>query len=202
MLGLQEIFTLIYRERLWGEDETVSGSGARIEEARGLIMILPQLLQVLDAHSLLDIPCGDFNWMQYVELEDIDYHGADIVPELVQQNQARYGGPGLNFSHLDLTHDPLPAADLLLVRNCFTHLSFVQIQRCLKNIRRSDFQYLLMTTYPHQPSNQDIQSGFWRPLNLSIAPFKLPPPLKLIPESAEGCFLGLWQMEQLKKPPN
>ncbi|PIQ28854.1 hypothetical protein COW36_09615 [bacterium (Candidatus Blackallbacteria) CG17_big_fil_post_rev_8_21_14_2_50_48_46] len=196
MLGLQEIFTHIYKEKLWGEDETLSGSGSRLSEAGGLVKILPQLMEILEIHSLLDLPCGDFNWMQYVDLKGIDYIGADIVPELIAQNQARYQQENIHFQVLDLTHEELPKADLLLVRNCFTHLSFLQIQRCLKNIHRHAFEYLLITTYPELTENTDIQSGLWRPLNMCLAPFKLDPPLKLIPESARGSYLGLWKMAQ------
>lgn len=198
MLGLQETFRHIYLNKVWGDDETVSGSGSRVEEARGLIMILPQLLEVLEAHSILDIPCGDFNWMQYVDLNGLKYHGGDIVPEMVAHNQERFGSSEVSFSHLDLTHDTLPPADIVMVRNCFTHLSFIQIQRCLNNLKNHDSQYLLMTTYTDLPSNQDIHSGLWRPLNLCEAPFNLPPPLKLIPEYAPGCSLGLWPTKDFK----
>jgi len=199
MLGLQETFRHIYLNRVWGDDETLSGSGSRVEEARGLIMILPQLIELLEAKSILDIPCGDFNWMQYADLEGIKYHGADIVPELIQHNQERFGGPEITFSHQDLTHDTLPEADIVLIRNCFTHLSFLQIQRCLNNLKKHQSQYLLMSTYHDLPANQDIHSGLWRPINLCVPPFNLPEPLKLIPESAEGCSLGLWKTQDLRK---
>jgi hypothetical protein len=39
---------------------------------------------------LLDIPCGDFNWMKLLNL-GVDYIGADIVGELIAENRRRFG---------------------------------------------------------------------------------------------------------------
>lgn len=192
MLSLKEIFSHIYHQRLWGSEETVSGLGARLQETRALIQILPELMKILEVRSLLDIPCGDFNWMKEVDLRGIDYHGADIVPELVAVNQARYGRPGVQFYTLDLTHDDLPVCDLVLVRHCFVHLSYRQIFRCLKNLIRHPFHYVLLSTDTQVENNEDLASGLYRPLNLCRPPFNLPEPLKAIPEWNPGNVLGLW----------
>ena len=192
MLSLREIFSHIYHHQLWGPGETVSGSGARLEEARALIHILPELMRLLELHSLLDAGCGDFNWMRHVPLANYDYCGVDLVPELIAANQAHYSRPGLRFAVADLARDPLPAADLVLLRNVMTHLSFRQGLRCLANLRHQPCAYLLASHYPELSENHDLASGLWHPLNLTLAPFHLPPPLKAFPEAAPGCVLGLW----------
>lgn len=198
LLSLKNTFRLIYEQKLWGDDETLSGACARLEEAQALIHLLPRLMQILDVHSLLDVGCGDFNWMQYVNLDGLSYHGIDLVDEVIASNQQRFQGPGLAFSVSDLTHDDLPAAELILIRDVWTHLSFVQIHRCMKNLLRHDFSYLLTTTYAEQPGNRDIESGLWRSLNLQVAPFDWPAPLKLLPEYAPGKSLGLWSLADLR----
>ena len=136
--------------------------------------------------------------MQYVDLEGVQYHGGDIVTELVAENQARFSGPQLHFSALDLTRSDLPAADLLLVRDCFVFLSHIQIWRCLKNMMRHSFQYALLSTHSEISINQPSESGLWRPVNLQREPFSLPAPGKLFPEAAQGKSLGLWSFEELK----
>jgi hypothetical protein len=97
-----------------------------------------------------------------------------------------------------------PAADLLLCRDCLVHLSFADIDKALRNIRRSSLAYLLTTTFPAESVNADIVTGDWRPLNLQAAPFNLPTPVELINEGCtegDGAFadksLGLWRIRDL-----
>jgi hypothetical protein len=52
---------------------------------------LPALLAELRVESMLDLPCGDFNWMKQVELPVSRYIGADIVEPLIAKNQGQYG---------------------------------------------------------------------------------------------------------------
>lgn len=37
------------------------------------------MLKKYSIKSILDIPCGDFSWMKKIELDGIEYIGADIV---------------------------------------------------------------------------------------------------------------------------
>ena len=77
---------------------------------------LPALLRDVGAESLLDAPCGDFNWMRYTELGSVKYIGADVVPSLITRNEERYGRDDRKFMVLDITKnrssdsrcDPLP----------------------------------------------------------------------------------------------
>lgn len=203
-MSLKEIFTLIYQQNLWQSEETASGKESTLEHTEVLLHILPQVFDLLEVKSILDIPCGDFYWMQYMPLDGIQYHGADLVSELVQKNQATFGSADCHFSELDLTHDDLPEADVLLVRDCFPFLSLLQIHRCLKNISRHSFKYILMTSHSNQLmksqtglKNADTTTGTWRWINLELPPFNLPPPLKLLPEVPAEKSLGIWQMQDL-----
>jgi hypothetical protein len=154
---------------------------------------------------VLDLPCGDFNWMRLVDLNGIDYLGADIVEALIAQNQNRYGHfPNVRFKVLDLLADPLPRMDLVLVRDCLVHFSNQNIQKALENIKRSGSTYLLTTTFTQLIRNKDIITGEWRPVNLQSAPFLLPPPMLLIEEQMETSdeillskALGLWRVADL-----
>ena len=93
---------------------------------------------------------------------------------------------------------------MLLVRDCFIHLSFEMIDAALANIKRSSIRYLLATTYPFKLRNWDIQTGGFCPINLNKPPFILPPPLQSIREDgvdAKGTdydrYLGLWRLGDL-----
>ncbi len=202
---LADVFGRIYHANHWGAAASVSGEGAEAAQTAQLEALLPLLLRTLGATTLLDAPCGDYGWMQRVELPGVDYIGADIVPELVAANQQRYGRAHRRFVCLDLAADPLPQADVLLCRDLLVHLSFVDIQRVLRNVRRSGIPYLLTTTFPAEPFNVDIASGDWRPLNLERSPFALGLPQAFLHEGCTeggGRFadkgLGLWRVDALR----
>uniref|UniRef100_UPI002157A42F class I SAM-dependent methyltransferase n=2 Tax=Pseudomonadota TaxID=1224 RepID=UPI002157A42F len=82
---------------------------------------LPHLLREFNIRSVLDIPCGDFNWMRHVDLGGVHYIGADIVPELVEHNRRTYRGPRIQFEHLDVIASPLPKVDAVLCRDGLVH---------------------------------------------------------------------------------
>src|SRR4051812_10120929 len=75
LMSTRGVFTEIYRRQLWGSGETVSGYGSTIAGTEPLRTALPLLLRKLGVRTLIDIPCGDFNWMRKVELEVDEYIG-------------------------------------------------------------------------------------------------------------------------------
>ena len=174
------IFRRIYRRNAWGDSESKSGPGSSAFRTRPLRPQITQLVRDLEVRSLLDIPCGDFNWMRLTELPGVDYLGADIVAELVERNRSLHGGPGRRFVRLDMRRDPLPRADLVLCRDGLVHLSFADIGRALERIRESGSTYLLATTFTDHGSNRDIATGAWRPLNLEIPPLCFPPAQRVL----------------------
>ena len=197
-----DAFRTIYASNLWGASER-SGAGASIDQARAVLAHLSTLIAQLEIQTLLDVPCGDFAWMQHLRA-GVRYIGGDVLPELAAANQRQWGGPGREFAAIDLLKDDLPPADLLLCRDCLVHLSFDDIAAALRNIRRSPCRWLLTTTFPQTAANEDILTGDWRPLNLQAAPFLLPAPHLLLNEECtegDGMFadksLGLWRVADL-----
>lgn len=204
-LDLAARFDLIHRTNLWGAEQSTSGLGSELAATATLRHELSRLLRDLDVKTLLDLPCGDFTWMSHADLAGIRYVGADIVPAIIAANTAGHAIDGwVDFRRLDLVADPLPAADLILCRDCLVHLSFAHIQRAISNMRRSGSQWLLTTTFLDIADNRDIEDGDWRALNLRHAPFFFPEPRSIIIEGcteAEGDYadkaLGLWRLAEL-----
>ncbi|HEX3534369.1 MAG TPA: class I SAM-dependent methyltransferase [Gemmatimonadaceae bacterium] len=184
-LGLKERFERIYSTNLWSDPESRSGVGSAVDSTRALRAELPGVLRTLNARVLLDVPCGDFTWMQHVDLKGIDYIGGDIVPAIVEQNQRLHAGKGRRFALVDLTRDKLPDADVLLCRDCLVHLSYANIRAVLSNIARSNIRYVLMTSFPGRGGNRDVQDGDWRTLDFQAPPFSFPDPLLTIVEQCE-----------------
>ena len=132
----EERFQHIYKSNHWSEAESVSGPGSTLEETEPLRRELPSLLRELGATSMLDLPCGDFHWMQHTNLAGIDYIGGDLVGSLIDRNQAKHACDGVEFRKIDLVNDTLPAVDVILCRDCLVHLSFADAQVALANVAR------------------------------------------------------------------
>ena len=200
----EDRFRHIYETNHWNDTESVSGPGSTLEETEPIRRALPAMLAELGAASLLDLPCGDFHWMQHTDLSGIDYIGGDLVGELIERNRAQHARDGVAFRKLDLVHDTLPAVDAVLCRDCLVHLSFADAQAALANIARSGAKWLLTTSFPGVTRNDDIVTGQWRPINLMLSPFNLPESKKVITENCtETEFadktLSLWAVESLKQ---
>lgn len=72
---LNTVFTAIYRTNRWGSEETRSGTGSERARTRRVAAELGRLIRDLGIRSVLDIPCGDFNWMQDVRLDGVEVLG-------------------------------------------------------------------------------------------------------------------------------
>jgi SAM-dependent methyltransferase len=198
----ESIFAEIAGANGWRGITSPSGRGADPDQTRILIAELSALLRRRKISSLLDVPCGAFSWMGLVDLTGVEYVGLDIVKELVERNRM-YESDRVTFRQANLLAEPLPAADLILCRDCFVHFCYGDIRRALENMYASRSRYLLTTTFPMR-RNHDIWTGDWRPLNLEAEPFDFPRPLELIIEGcteSQGEFadksLGLWRIDDL-----
>src|SRR6266700_236654 len=199
----EKIFTRIYARNSWRDAESRSGPGSTIARTDLLRSRLSDMVRELQVRSLLDVPCGDFNWMRLTELPGVDYIGADVVLELVRASALHYGIPGRSFVHLDMLSGALPKMDLILCRDGLVHFSFPDIVGALRAIKESRSTYLLVTTFPACTKNVDVPTGDWRPLNLELSPFCFPPALRLIPDGPrpDGTYpdktLGLYRIQDL-----
>lgn len=204
LVSPEERFNWIYRNRYWGDGETLSGSGSTLDHTLNLRGNLLELVRRFGIKRFLDAPCGDFAWMRHV-LNDMDvtYIGADIVAPIISGLQAEFETDKVSFVHLDITRDRLPQADIMMCRDCLFHLCYMDIARALRNFIDSDIPYLLTTTHINKSGfkNRDIQTGEHRLIDLFAEPFCFPDhPLERISDwikpkpEKEMC---LWSREQV-----
>ena len=199
-MSTRQVFVDIYEKQRWESSESVSGSGSTQRATQSIRSGLPALLDELGVRSMLDAPCGDFAWMQGVELPVDKYIGADIVPAMVKKLINRYGNDKRTFVLLDIIEDPLPNADLFFCRDCMIHLDLRKAVKVLENFKRSNCTYMLASTYTETDHNRDIVTGEARPLNLCRPPFNLPDPLRLVEDTGTIVVdkaMGLWRRDQL-----
>lgn len=202
----QRTFTTIFRVNAWGNTESVSGPGST--QSRGADFH-QELISVLDSwhiQSILDAPCGDFNWMRNVLAHrELLYTGVDIVEELIARNSSLHATANRRFLRMDMTRGDLPRADVIICRDGLVHLSFTDARAAIRNFRRTRSRYLLATTFISRSCNRNVPTGGWRVLNLEGAPFCFPAPLALIDERCThsgGIYrdkrLGLWELGSLE----
>ena len=199
-----DVFHNIYNSNYWGSTESISGIGSSLVQTSVIRREIPSLLKEIGVRSMLDVPCGDFNWMRETNIDIDRYIGADLISELVVKNQQRYGSRNKEFITLDIIKDDIPQVDIIMCRDCLIHFSFEHIILTLRNFKRSKSTYLLTTTYTDRLKNHDIVTGGWRPINLQLYPFNFPEYIKLINEKcteAKGKYydksLALWKIDDI-----
>lgn len=200
---LKQTFTDYYHNNTFNGRESVSGGGSDLIQTDVIRVEIPKLLKKLDVKEFIDAPCGDFYWMQHVILNGINYTGIDIVGDIIRENKKKYKSDQRKFICKNIIADKLPKAELILIRDCWVHLSYEDIFSCIDNLKKNKIQYLLTTSFINLSLNKELE-GIWRPLNLEIEPFNFPQPIQIINENCtedSGNYsdksLLLWEISKL-----
>lgn len=173
----EQLFTDIYNNNSWGSKETLSGPTSSLERTSELRISLLNLFTDLEVQSIIDIGCGDWNWMQYVDLSDISYLGVDIVRPLIDTLQKKYTKSNVNFQKMDVLVDPPETADLWLARDFCCFYTPKEIQQFFQKFLESQSKFLAVTSIETRTPFQETLLGSWKPLNLLAAPLELPEPM-------------------------
>lgn len=194
-----ETFRENYRRGGWvhsEHQESRSGIGSSAAATAGLLNRITAALKHLGAGSLVDVGCGDWNWMKRGTI-DFAYTGIDVVPEIIRENQ-QYVQKSVSFALCNAIDGPIPTADAALCREVLFHLSFADARAVVKNIK-SSARYLIATTDLDIAINSDIQTGDFRRINLLRRPFAFPSPLGLVPDQGliTARYLGIWETATL-----
>ena len=119
-------FSKIYSTNFWGDNESFSGPGSNIKNTEDTIMNLTQIIKKYNVKSILDAPCGDFNWMQKVLIKFpyLEYYGMDIVSDIIKNNNEKYSNSKIKFYKKDIIKNLFPEVDLVICRGFFN--SFIK----------------------------------------------------------------------------
>jgi 2-polyprenyl-3-methyl-5-hydroxy-6-metoxy-1,4-benzoquinol methylase len=197
---VQARFADIWRSNGWGSAETRSGPGSTLAQTTELRTRLADTLRQLGVRTLVDVGCGELNWMSQISGQLDLYLGLDIVEEIVAELRRKYAARKNHFFNTaDITCDALPKGDAILCRDVLGHLSHPLVADALANFRKNGSRYLIATTFA-RGKNDPVRVGGWQAIDLCAAPFKLPPPQFVIAESSKssGKSLAVWPLESLK----
>ncbi|CAH1785234.1 unnamed protein product, partial [Owenia fusiformis] len=187
----KDAFVHIFKKHKWGRgdgtsDLQVSGGGSYLKFAQEAMAVLHsvvdeyKILKGVKRVRLLDIPCGDMQWMSrfLATRGDIDYYGMDIVPKLIELHKEKFKDEPWTFKQHDIAKTALVESyDIIHCRMMLQHLPVSETLKVLENFSRSKSGYLVTTTFPTTSSHKKIHVGSFQPLNLEIPPISLPPPL-------------------------
>lgn len=176
-----------FEDRDWsnGGKWPVSGRGSTLENTERLRAALPGLFKKYKVKTLVDAPCGDWFWMQHVDLSGINYIGADISSKIIEANQAEFAGENREFLHLDITSDPLPEGDLFLCRDCLFHLKTWLRWEFFRNFAKSKNKYLLTTAVQVSENRNLRNNARFAAFNPMLEPYNFPKPVAIVPETAD-----------------
>jgi len=188
MVNYKNIFTEIYDNNGFGSLESKSGPGSTLDETQKLREKIKSIVKDKNIKSVVDIPCGDFNWMKEIVFNFDSYIGGDIVEKAIEENNKRYSNSVIKFISFDIVNDEIPQGDLLIVRDIIGHFPIEDGIKIMNNILNSKCKYLLSTTWAKKVGdkwipcekndihreNEGVDYGRFYPVNLMSEPFNLP----------------------------
>ena len=168
-------FNLIYKTNFWSSNESVSGYGSELKNTINIEKEIINIVKKYQIKSILDAPCGDFNWVKNVLDKNLSYIGGAIVQEIIDNNIRKFKSIKLFFENFKKSK-----INYLL-------LTSYKLKDTNKEI-----------------DNLDIPDGEYREIDLTRPPFLLPKPLHEILDKDElnknsgfNCYLNLYTKNQI-----
>lgn len=210
-LSIRDAFADVYRNKAWGEAEGeafCSGFGSDENFAKPYAEWVARFAADRKICKMVDLGCGDFRVGRRISASyDGDYIGVDVVPDVVEYNQHRFGSETVAFQCANIIEDELPSGDLCMIRQVLQHLSNQQIACVLD--RCGIYPYLLVTEdvyvgprirpnvdKPHGADNRFYdRSGVY----LDLPPYSLPTKTVLEMPTAGGSLLRTWLIERARR---
>jgi len=191
-----------------------SGTGSTLDYAQEMMaalhVIIGQLKRYLgvDRIRLLDVPCGDLQWMgRFLQTRtDVEYTGMDIVGEVIDHHRKTFSDRPWKFLNVDVVSEPINVDDydLIMTRMMMQHLAHDDVIRILhkfSNVTRPLHRpvFLLATTFSNTAVNKKVNVDAktrCELLNLEVEPFRLTTPLCLFRDGPPYSvhFMGLWRL--------
>lgn len=204
MSEMRDAFQQYAVENLWRDPESKSGPGSTLDATVNLRYHLGKFLRVGQIRSMIDAPCGDFNWMKAVEFpDDFRYIGGEIATALVEENRRRYEARNRSFIEFDITTTPFPLVDVWFCRDCLFHLPYAYILKALRNFHASKISWIMTSQHLNTTNwkNSDIPMAGFRWIDLYSEPFYFPRDVKY--QIADYVFnngqreMTMWTREQI-----
>ncbi|OZB40145.1 MAG: hypothetical protein B7X48_06140 [Acidiphilium sp. 34-60-192] len=166
--NVRNVFEQIYEKNLWGFG---SGVGSLAENNIGYIKFLSDFLIDNEIDSVLDFGCGDWQFSQFINWNNVSYCGVDVVEKIISENTKNFGKKNIHFEKF-ISFDQIKPVDLIICKEVFQHLSNDNIIYYLSQFKiKSKYIIIINDTYPLANINSDISDGSWRSVRIDLPPF-------------------------------
>lgn len=197
----KETFTKIYEEGVWNSKNPnipLSGPGSALGNAKVFSETLDNFIVDNNITSVLDLGCGDLNWIQHAKFfndKNIEYVGVDIVEFLINNHKSKF--PHKKFINDDLIKfRPSECVDIVILRDVIFHLKLNDIKTIFENIKFK-FKYLCITTHDLAAGNtNNLDKYHFVKRDLFKEPFNLGIPLLKVFEKQFDRYVCFFEHNQ------
>jgi hypothetical protein len=162
-------FETIYKNNVWTCNGVRSGHGSELNQTINIRNFLDKFIPDNSIKSVVDLGCGDLNWIKHTQAFSIDYTGIDIAGPLIEEHKSNYTDK--KFYNKDIIKDEIPECDLIIIHDVIFHIKIRDILFLFENIKHK-FKYLLITSC-NNIINEDNHENIYHfsKVNLEITPF-------------------------------
>ena len=159
-----------------------------------------KLFEQYNIKSIFDAGCNDCVWAHALA-QYLDYQGGDISPSLIAEAWHWY--PNLAVDIFDVTTDPIPLVDCVLMRDVAIHLVTADKKLAIQNWINSGVPWILMTNMEDNRVNTDglyPNELFVSGINWCIDPWNFPKELDTLIDQSSTLQkrMNLWHRDQLE----
>lgn len=172
---MKNTFNHIYSNKLWGvnkEGKGSSGSGSLISTTTEYRNLLEEFIKNNNINSIVDLGCGDWEWMKEFDLGNITYTGIDVSSIVIENNNKLYSTNNIKFINGD-ANNITEEVDLIVIKDVLQHLPIHIIIEILSIVKTKCKYSLITNDYSSKKCNKDIPIGSWTPIDLTKHPFNI-----------------------------
>lgn len=173
-----------------------------MDACQGILGRMPLWWKRYKVDSVLDLGCGDWNWMRWLDWTGKEYDGYDVVRDLILSNAEKYGTTNIRFRHGDVTQAQLKTVDLVIAKDLLQHLTTEMALGLLRSVLHSRSRYLAATTAVGWPAQkrESLSIGGFSPIDLTAPPFNLgePEDFIIVPrkEGNPQKLFAIWRLDR------
>ena len=159
--------------------ESLCGSGSWKKQATDAREFIQEKIIEHKYETILDLGCGDWNWMEDIDFQGANYLGIDADAEMIYDNSVKYSFNGISFRYGDIFSIDIPEVDLVICRDVLFHVRSELAVSLINKLKQRTRLHFISTSFNQEKMNQEPRAynkiedwGFYR-INLLVDPFNL-----------------------------
>jgi ubiquinone/menaquinone biosynthesis C-methylase UbiE len=175
--SIKNMFEETYFHDKWGLGESKSGIGSSLDYTINFRREFIKIIKEYNLKKIIDLSCGDWNWMKTIKDSLPSYIGVDVVEPLIKDNLEKYGNENISFVCNDMLSELEKYGDsnfdLVVCRHTFEHLEMNYIIKVLNQIKKISKYALITSSKEIDKENFDfmMDGSSGRMIDLSKQPY-------------------------------